>query len=256
MTLIVTYHAIEHGPEPLCIDPALFAEHAAVVAESGAETLTVRELAARLRAGDLPERAVVVTFDDGCASVAECAAPVLAVHGVRATVYCVAGHVGGANDWPTQASWAPRLALASAGALSDLARAGWEIGSHGVAHRPLAQLDDVAVHDEIVASRTRLEELTDADVSTYAWPYGSRPSAPGAALIRETYGAACGGGPAVVRPSSDPYALERVDAHYLRDPERLRRAIEGALDRQITARAMAARMRRLVRADHAVDRQA
>ena len=36
---------------------------------------------------------------------------VLAVYGVQATVYCVSGHVGGANDWPTQASWAPRLAL-------------------------------------------------------------------------------------------------------------------------------------------------
>ena len=41
MTLIVTYHAVERGPEPLCIDPAAFAEHAAVIAESGAETLTV-----------------------------------------------------------------------------------------------------------------------------------------------------------------------------------------------------------------------
>ena len=256
MTLIVTYHAVERGPEPLCIDPAVFAEHAAVIAESGAETLTVRDLAARLRAGELPERAVAVTFDDGCASVAEHAAPRLAVHGVRATVYCVSGHVGGANDWPTQASWAPRLALAAAGALSGLARAGWEIGSHGVAHRPLAQLDDAAARDEVVASRARLEDLTGAEVSSFAWPYGSRPSASAAALIRETYGAACGGGPAVVRPSSDPYALERVDAHYLRDPERLRRAIEGALDRQIATRALAARVRRLVRSDHAVDRQA
>ena len=256
MTLIVTYHAVEHGPEPLCIDPALFAEHGAVIAESGAETLTVREVAARLRAGDLPERAVAVTFDDGCASVVEEAAPTLAVHGVRATVYCVSGHVGGANDWPTQASWAPRLALASAGALSGLARVGWEIGSHGVAHRPLGQLDDAAARDEVVASRARLEELTAAEVTTYAWPYGSPPSAPGAALIRETYGAACGGGPAVVRSSSDPYALERVDAHYLRDPERLRRAIEGALDRQIATRALAARVRRLVRADHGADREA
>ena len=203
MTVIVTYHAVEPGPAPLCIEPSLFAEHAAVIAASGAEVLTVRELAARLRAGGLPERAITVTFDDGCASVPEHAAPALAEHGLSATVFCVAGHVGGANDWPTQAAWAPRLSLASAGALSALAHGGWEIGSHGIAHRPLAQLGEEAASHEIKESRSLLEDLIGAPVSTFAWPYGSRPVPVADALVRATYEAACGGGPGVVRSASD-----------------------------------------------------
>lgn len=254
MTIIVTYHAVEPGPAPLCIEPSLFAEHAAVIAGSGAKVLTVRELAAQLRSGELPERTVAVTFDDGCASVAEHAAPALAEHGLSATVFCVAGHVGGVNDWATQAAWAPRLALAPADALSALAGAGWEIGSHGTAHRPLAQLGEAAAIHEVKESRSVLEDLTGARVSTFAWPYGRRPASVADAMARATYDAACGGGPGVVRSSSDPYALERVDAHYLRDPELLRRAIEGTLDRRIATRAIAASVRRLVRRDYAGDR--
>src|SRR5262249_23321631 len=104
VTLVLTYHAVEEGTAPLCISPRLFAEHAAVIAAAGVPVLTVSELASALSAGELPPRAVAITFDDGCASVAEHAAPALAEHGLRATVFCVAGHLGGTNEWRTQAS--------------------------------------------------------------------------------------------------------------------------------------------------------
>ena len=81
--VILTYHAIEDGPRPLCIEPALFGEHAAVIADSGAKTLTVLELGMALRDGALPERAVAITFDDGCESVVTNAAPLLAERGLQ-----------------------------------------------------------------------------------------------------------------------------------------------------------------------------
>ena len=87
--------------------------------------------------GRVPARAVAITFDDGCASVARTAAPLLAERGLTATVFCVAGHLGGRNDWPTQHDRMPSLALAGADELVELHRAGVEIGAHGVAHAPL-----------------------------------------------------------------------------------------------------------------------
>ena len=188
MTLILTYHAIEEGPAPLCIDPPLFAEHVAVIADSGADILTVSELAEALASGRLPECAVAITFDDGCASVVEHATPVLDAHGLRATVFAVAGRVGGANDWPTQASWVPPLRLATGEQLAGLVGRGWEVGSHGVDHAPLDHLDEAAARREIVESRHLLEDMVGVVVTAFAWPYGAHPSAAVAALIESTYG--------------------------------------------------------------------
>jgi peptidoglycan/xylan/chitin deacetylase (PgdA/CDA1 family) len=251
MTLILTYHAVEDGPAPLCVDPKLFAEHVAAIAASGAKTLMVSELAAALRAGSVPEHALVITFDDGCASVVEQAAPVLREHGIRATVFCVAGRLGGANDWPTQAAWAPRLRLASAEALATLAGDGWEIGSHGVEHSPLATAGEAVARREVMQSQLELEQSIGTPVPSFAWPYGVRPSAAATTLIAETYHAACAGGLAVVCAGADPLALPRVDAHYLRNPAVLRRALRGSSDGYLALRRAGARLRRTLRHDYA-----
>jgi peptidoglycan/xylan/chitin deacetylase (PgdA/CDA1 family) len=255
MTLILTYHAVEEGPPPLCIDPRLFAEHVRTIASAGAATMTVSELAAAVRAGDVPERAVAITFDDGCASVVEHAAPVLCAHGIPATVFCVAGRLGRENDWPSQPSRAPRLRLASADALALLAAAGWEMGSHGVEHSPLDGADNAVARREVVESRQLLEAALTTAVSSFAWPYGARPSPTAAGLIAETYDAACGGGPALVGRRADPLALPRVDAHYLRNPALLRRALTGSPGPYLALRGMASRLRRGLRKDYTESRR-
>ena len=103
--LIITYHAIEPGPPPLCVHPELFQLHVETVLSEGASaSLSVAALAEELAAPTGDERLVAFTFDDGFASVARHAAPVLSAHGVGATVFCVAGHVGGRNDWSTDRS--------------------------------------------------------------------------------------------------------------------------------------------------------
>ena len=249
--LVLTYHAVEDGPPPLCIEPELFRAHVAVIEASGAVSLTVSELAAALRSGKLPGRTVSITFDDGCASVVEQAAPVLREHGMRATVFCVAGSLGAHNDWPTQAAWVPRLRLASAAALRELADDGWELGSHGVEHSPLDTADEEQAHHEVVDSRLLLEQQVGVGISSFAWPYGVRPSAAAGAFIAATYGAACGAGPGIVRQRDDVLALARVDAHYLRSPALLRWALKGSAGIYLTLRSTASRVRRGLRPDHA-----
>ncbi len=248
--LVLTYHAVEAGPAPLCLEPDLFSRHAEAIAASGVAVLTVSEVAAALRSGRLPERAVAITFDDGFASVVEHAAPLLSAHGLRATVFAVAGHLGGANDWPTQAGWAPRLPLATADDLSAMGREGWEIGSHGVEHAPLRDASEDVARREVVESRSRLEQALGVSVGSFAWPYGAKPSAPGAGLVARTYDAACAAGPAVVRHSSDPLAVPRIDIHYLRSAERLRRALEREPHAYLALRRAAGNLRQAVRSDY------
>ena len=244
--LVLTYHAIEQGPPPLTVEPALFREHLDRIVDSGATALTFAWLAEAMQAGRLPERAVAITFDDGAASVARVAAPLLAERGLPATIFCVAGFLGRRSDWPSARPGEHRLDLASAAELAELAAAGFEIGSHGFEHAPLARADPDLARREIVDSRARLEDAAGTTVTSFAYPYGSVGSR---RLVRATYSAACGAGPGAVGARTSAYAIPRVDVHYLRRPELLARGVSGRLRPYLLLRATLARARRTVRSD-------
>jgi peptidoglycan/xylan/chitin deacetylase (PgdA/CDA1 family) len=243
---VITYHAIAAGPPPLCIPPDLFESHVDALAEARVSCLTISELADGLRSGMLPERAVAVTFDDAYAGVAEHAAPLLARHGFRATVYAVAGYLGGASDWPTQPASAPRLPLAGVAQLRGLASAGWEIGSHGNAHDPLDSFDPEGVERELADSRATLEETVGAPVSSFAFPYGVVPPGAPDALLATGFTSACTTRLDRVRRGDDPLLLPRVDAHYLRRPALLREVVSGRFAVYLRARRAASGVRRVV----------
>jgi peptidoglycan/xylan/chitin deacetylase (PgdA/CDA1 family) len=249
--LVLTYHAVDHGNGPLHVDPATFAAHLDCVVESGAAVVTVAELARSLRDGDTSTRRVAITFDDGLASVARAAEPLLADRGLRATVFCVAGHLGGTSDWPTAIPGSPQLELAGPDELAALARRGWEIGAHGMTHMPLRGEDASVLDREIVASRADLERIAGAPVTSFAYPYGADPSTAAAALVAATYEAACTTAVGVVGPGCDPHALPRVDAHYVRRPRLLRAALAGSLGPYLRARRLGASARRTLRRDYA-----
>jgi len=248
--LILTYHAVEAGPAPLCLDPAVFETHAGIIARSGAAVITIRDLAEGLRAGTLEESVVAITFDDGFSSVSESAAPILEARGLTATVFCVAGHLGGTNEWPSARNAGFRSQLASASALAELAAAGFEIGSHGVEHAPLAGAPERILRREVVDSRRSLEDAVGTRVTSYAYPYGALPERAGANLVGEAYDAACTTALGRVGTGSDRHALPRVDAHYVRNPDVLRRVLSGGLGSYLRARSLAVRMRRTLVKDY------
>lgn len=247
---VLTYHAVESGPAPLCVEPALFEAHLDCLLDAGVTTLTVAELGAALRAGALPARSVAITFDDGFSSVAREAAPRMTERGLRGTIFCVAGHLGATNDWPTQPGRAPRLPLAAAGELAELARAGFEIGSHGTEHAPLGRPTQSTLDRELNDSKRTLEAAVGVAVTSFAYPYGAAPVGTRRA-VESAYSAACGGALRLAEARSDIYAIPRVDAHYVRRPELLRRVLEGSAHGYLRLRRLGARARRVGRKDYA-----
>lgn len=244
--LILTYHAIERGHSPLAVEPDTFSAHLDCVVQSGAEVLTVSALAASLRAGKLPGRAVAITFDDGLASVARVAAPLLLERRLPATVFCVGGRLGGWSDWPSARGNAPHRELATAGELAQLAQQGFEIGCHGMTHAPLSVSEPRLLQREILESQRMLEDDVGARVQTFAYPYGASPSARAQHLVRTAYVAACSTSARCLRPSSNPYALPRIDAHYVRSRGFLLGILTGRLQPYVAARRIAARARRML----------
>lgn len=249
--LVLTYHAIEPGSGPLRLDPRAFETHLDVLREAGATCVTVSVLAAQLRLGTVARRTVAITFDDGFASVPRTAAPQLVRRGMPATVFCVAGHLGGTSDWPSAVAGSRPLPLADAGELADLVGAGWEIGCHGMTHAPLVSDAPAVVERELVEAKRVLEETLGARVQAFAYPYGAGPSLTARKVVSRHYDSAWTTRLGLVRQGAHPHRLPRVDAHYVRRPRLLRAALDGNLRPYLEARHVGSRLRRAIRPDFA-----
>lgn len=248
MSVVLSYHELSGDDSPLCIPPGLFSEHLAALVSAGATVLTAAELVHALERRAVPERAVALTFDDGFATAVREARPRLAHVGMRATFYCVAGHLGGRSDWPSRLPGAPVRPLASPRELAALAAEGHEIGSHGWSHAPLDGTADL--ERELVGSKRALEAAAGVAVTTFAYPYGAPPSREARALVERTYAGAFGAAPHRVCGGADRTLLPRIDAHYLRDPRLLGRVVDGSLGAYLGLRRVGSRTRRAFRKDY------
>lgn len=252
MTLVLFYHELSDEASPLSITPELFSDHLEVLASARANVLTAGELVQGLANHQVSKRTVVLTFDDGFSAAVREARTRLDAAGMRATFFCVAGHLGGMSNWSSRTPGAPVGRLATAHELAELAGAGHEIGSHGWSHAPLDT--DADLHRELVDSKAALEAAAGAAVRTFAYPYGAAPTAAARVLVAKTYAGAFGTSTARVSHDSSLWNLPRADAHYLRDPRLLRRAVSGSLDAYLSARRLGSRTRRAFRKDYVATR--
>ena len=121
--------------------------------------------------GSLPEKPVVLTFDDGYADLAVHALPVLARHGFGAAVFIVTSQIEGTNLWDQGAGRAAHRLMSAAEIRAWSAR-GIEFGSHTRTHRSLKGLPESELESEIAGSRRDLEAILDRPVRCFAYPYG------------------------------------------------------------------------------------
>jgi peptidoglycan/xylan/chitin deacetylase (PgdA/CDA1 family) len=99
--LILGYHRIAlSGDDPLglCVRPEYFDEQLAILRRV-AQPVSLARLIQGLADGDLPKRAVAVTFDDGYADNLSEALPLLERHEIPATCFVVSGTLGHEFWW-------------------------------------------------------------------------------------------------------------------------------------------------------------
>jgi peptidoglycan/xylan/chitin deacetylase (PgdA/CDA1 family) len=215
--VILTYHSISEGDSPLQISPSLFAEQMQWLHDNVRVVPLAEVVSALVDRSPLPERTVVLTFDDGFADFYSSAAPVLQRLKLPATVFLPTGFCGRTNGWPGQAAWVTEHPLLDWPQVAELAQEGLGFGAHSISHPVLTALSAEEAEREIAGSKAELEERTGCRVEFFAYPYG-RWSAAVRAAVSERYRGACATGAGVVQPEADPFALPRVDVHYLRRP--------------------------------------
>ncbi|HMW44417.1 MAG TPA: polysaccharide deacetylase family protein [Solirubrobacterales bacterium] len=142
--------------------------------------------------GTLPERPVVLSFDDGYLGQYLFAMPILEKEG-----------------------WAGQLNLKSEG--SDLSskqvkkmyRAGWEIASHSITHPDLTTLDPATLEHELVGSKEELEKDLGFEIVNFCYPAGQYDDEVVKAVEAAGYRGATTVNPGLAEKSM-PFELNRI----------------------------------------------
>ena len=148
-----------------------FAEYLSLLREEGWTGIDVSRFTAALHGStQLPDRSVLITFDDGYRSTLTEALPCLRDFRLPAVVFVPTLYVGGFNTFDRDVE--PEEAMCSWDELLELQANGVAIQAHGVTHRPLSSLDGEGLRDELVQSKGTLEEMLGSPVEVFAYPYG------------------------------------------------------------------------------------
>jgi peptidoglycan/xylan/chitin deacetylase (PgdA/CDA1 family) len=118
----------------------------------------------------LPERSVMLTFDDGYADFPEYALPLLDRYGFRATMFIVTDLVGGSNVWDED--FAETIELMDWSAIVEVGTHGVEFGSHSAAHQPLIALSAEDLARDFCRSRESFHEHLGFAVRSVCYPFG------------------------------------------------------------------------------------
>ncbi|MEU4203088.1 polysaccharide deacetylase family protein [Streptomyces sp. NPDC045470] len=224
---ILMYHAIAHAPSPAALDlsvtPRAFAEQMAVLDDRGFTPLTTAQLGTAWRGGrPLPERPVLITFDDGYEGVHRHALPVLSGHGFAATLFVSTGWLrgpydtGGALD--TMLDWDQTR---------ELAAAGLEIGGHSHTHPQLDQVSDDRLWFEVTRCKHLVADELGAPPVSFAYPYGHSSRRVRRAVRGAGFRQSLAVNNALAGRCQGPYALTRLTVRRDTATEEFARLVEG-----------------------------
>jgi peptidoglycan/xylan/chitin deacetylase (PgdA/CDA1 family) len=173
----------------------------------------------------IPDKLVVLTFDDSVASQATFVAPLLKKLGFGATFFITEGFTF-STDKDHYMTWEQ---------IADLHRQGFEIGNHTRSHRGVTNLDPEIFTAEITYIEERCRDHGIPKPRTFCYPgYGASPTA--AQFLRNRgYAFARAGGNRAFDPMKDdprlmPQAFDGKPASTL---ESFKAAVEKARDGQI-----------------------
>ncbi len=207
LNVLIYHHVDASTPRSTSVTPAEFEQHMAFLDSHGYQVVSLPEAVKTLRkGGQLPPKAVAISFDDAWRSVYTNGLPIMEKYNFPFTVFVntdfVDGNIGAAMTWDM---------------LRDVQKRGGTLGNHTRDHDYLVRYDDYdqewlkQVLANVDHAQTRLFEETGITEKWLAYPYGEYNDTLKGALKQNGYvvfGQQSGG----IAEFSDWQALPRFSA--------------------------------------------
>jgi peptidoglycan/xylan/chitin deacetylase (PgdA/CDA1 family) len=160
---VICYHSINKDPSgksSIIVSKEKFRQHLQTIKDEGYITLTIAELNDYLfKDKPIPEKSVVLTFDDGYRDNYTNAFPILKEFNMNATIFVISSYLD--RDW-----------YLTTQQIKELSDYGIDIESHTVSHVKLSTLSYESQLKELKNSKATLENITEKPVVSVAYPEG------------------------------------------------------------------------------------
>ena len=200
---ILIYHSIRPyrtedlgGVRKYITTPEALDEEFAYLKESGHESISLDDLRQHLESGKpLPEKPVIICFDDGPETQYVYALPLLKKHSFTATFFLFTNAIGRKH----YLSWDQVL---------ELSADGMQIGCHSMFHPYLTRItDEKQLWREIAGSKEVLEAHLGKPVTTFAYPFGQYNDQVVELVKQAGYTCARGTYPGIIHSREDLFTL-------------------------------------------------
>jgi peptidoglycan/xylan/chitin deacetylase (PgdA/CDA1 family) len=197
--ILLFHHIVTDGqPGNYDVTADKFEEQMQWLFDHGYQTITATQLANLIRyGGDIPERPVVITFDDGNLDNFKNAYPILKKFGFAATFYVVESYINGQD-------------MVTTDQLKELIQNGWEIGCHSHSHKDLTA-PGVDLELEIRRAKLNMEDKLGVEVNSFAFPFGKANKDVWRLTSAYQFTSAMGLGSSYVHNSNTLYYLSRIE---------------------------------------------
>lgn len=210
---VLMYHSIGTTTtrrfRKFAVHPAEFAEQMAYLDDQGYQTVTAADLAERPSVTSLPERPVVLTFDDAYEDFYTAALPELRKHGFRSTLFVPTAYVGMTAAFNASTGEVDRRIMTWS-AVRDVIAEGVEVASHSHTHPQLDLVLSDVVIEEISRSRKLLEDQLGVPIEGFAYPFGYWNRAARAAVADGGFRYAAAVADLRTSPGDDIFTLPRL----------------------------------------------
>ena len=163
---VLMYHVIAAPPssaqlQELFVDPKTFDQQMEALRKQGYAGVSLNQVYdAWFRGGKLPEKPVVVSFDDGYRSQYVYARPELRKLGWPGVLSAISGRIGQPN------------AELSNQMVQTMINDGWELDSHTINHVDVSQASGAQLTSEVAGSRKMLQQRFHQPVNFFCYPSG------------------------------------------------------------------------------------
>lgn len=199
---VLNYHQINDTEKnALTVNTEQFEAQMKYLSENGYTAITPADMLDAWENGtQLPEKPVIITFDDGYLDNYNHAFPVLEKYQLKATIFLISDYV---NTYPNYLTWS---------AVQDMQQSGLiDFESHTLSHEELTKAPDLdeAKH-QLTGSKQAIEWNLGKQVNFIAYPCGEYNDDIEQATKDAGYRAAFTVNYGLAEPGEDPFILDRV----------------------------------------------